>query len=79
MGAIYFNCEGVTGHIHVPDAVVDLEPFGAKVWLEWHNYLGPTFFRGEHSSEPIRNPSRKTWGAFEAWMTAKSCGNGVAA
>lgn len=50
-----------------PDKFVNLEPYGAHVWMEWHNYLGPTFFRSESAIVPIANPSRKTWDAFQRW------------
>ena len=67
MSCIEFACNGVTGHIHIPDYIVDLAPYGSRVWLEFHRYTGPAFFRGRESKEEIRNPSRKTWRAFEAW------------
>ena len=67
VSCIEFACEGVTGHICIPDHVVDLSPYGSRVWLEFHRYTGPSFFRGQNSTEEICNPSRKTWRAFEAW------------
>jgi hypothetical protein len=58
-------------HLHVivcgPDAFVSLKPYDADVWLEWHNYLGPTFYRSEKALKPIQVPSRKTWAAFNKW------------
>lgn len=51
-----------------PDAFVNLAPYGAKVWMEWHNYMGPVFFRSQNMIAEIQNPSRKTWKAFEAWQ-----------
>lgn len=58
---------GFTGWICGADYFVNLEPFGAKVWCEFHHYLGPHFFRSEKANIEIANPSRKTWKAFEAW------------
>jgi len=67
MACTSFSGPGFVGHICGPDYFVSLEPYGAKVWCEFHNYLGPTFFRSEKASVPIDNPSRKTWQAFKAW------------
>lgn len=50
-----------------PDTFVSLESFGAKVWCEYHSYLGPTFYRSEKAIVPISVPSRKTWDAFQRW------------
>jgi len=55
------------GFVCGPDDFVNLEPFGAKVWMSWHNYLGPSFYRSENMLKPIQTPSSKTWKAFEAW------------
>lgn len=57
-----------------PDRFVNLEPFGAKVWCEYHDYLGPAFFRSESASTEIRKPSRKTWGAFQRWRDSLQAG-----
>lgn len=46
---------------------VDLEPYGAKVWCEYHAYLGPMFFRSDSCITEIRCPSKKTWKAYEKW------------
>ena len=67
MSCIEFTCCGVRVHIHVPTYVVDLKPYGSRVWLEYHRHTGPAFFRGQHSEKEIDNPSRKTWRAFEKW------------
>ena len=67
MTCVEFACEGVRGHIHVPDYVVDLTPYGSRVWLEFHRHTGPAFFLGRDSEEEIRNPSEKTWRAFGVW------------
>lgn len=53
----------VCGH----DSFVNLAPFGANVWCEYHNYLGPSFYRSEKAIAEIRVPSRKTWEAFQRW------------
>lgn len=50
-----------------PDHFVSLESYGAKVWCEYHNYLGPAFYRSENAITEIRHPSRKTWDAFQKW------------
>lgn len=50
------------------DKVVDMEPYGSKVWMEWHRYLGPIFYRSINMITPIRIPSKKTWDAFEKWQ-----------
>ena len=50
-----------------PDKSVNLKPFGANVWMEWHHYMGPVFYRSEAMIKPIVYPSKKTWKAFEAW------------
>lgn len=49
------------------DTFVNLEPYGAKVWCDFHNYCGPTFYRSENAIKPIECPSQKTWNAFEKW------------
>lgn len=46
---------------------VNLEHFGAKVWCDYHTYLGPMFFRSEACIKEIRVPSKKTWNAYEKW------------
>jgi hypothetical protein len=51
----------------MPHAWVNLAAYGAKVWCEYHNYLGPTFYRSENAIKIIETPSRKTWRAFEKW------------
>ena len=68
MGCIPFSFDGGWGHIHVPDHVVNLEPFGAKVWCEFSRSLGPAFFRSERSTLEIAKPSKKTWEAFSKWV-----------
>lgn len=55
------------GFICGPDRLVNLENYGAKrIWMEWHNYLGPSFFRGKYGPV-IQAPGEKTWEAFRAW------------
>ena len=49
------------------DHFVSLEQFGAKVWCEDHNYLGPAFYRNEAALKQIRVPSKKTWDAYLKW------------
>lgn len=55
------------GFICGDDDFVNLAPYGAKVWVSWHHYLGPTFYRSESAIKPIVVPSKKTWAAFEKW------------
>jgi hypothetical protein len=54
----------------VADDLVNLEPFGAKVWGEVHRYFGPTFYRSAAAISPIRVPSKKTFDAFGAWRNS---------
>jgi hypothetical protein len=54
----------------VPDDLVNLEPFGAKVWCEVHRYFGPTFYRSAAATTQIRVPSKKTFDAFDAWRNS---------
>ena len=67
MSCIEFTCCGVRGHIHVPTYVVDLTPYGARVWMEFSSFSGPFFYRGQYSEKEIDNPSAKTWRAYEKW------------
>ena len=67
MGCTYFSGPVFVGHISHGDHWVNLEPFGAKVWCDHHEYLGPTFYRSEAAINVIETPSRKTWKAFEKW------------
>jgi hypothetical protein len=67
MACIPFSGPGFVGHICCADHFVSLEAFGAKVWCEFHNYLGPTFYRSKNAIAVIDTPSRKTWKAFSAW------------
>lgn len=55
------------GIMCVPDSFVSLEPYGAKVWCEYHSYTGPAFFRSERAIKEIEHPSRKTWDAYYKW------------
>jgi hypothetical protein len=55
------------GIMCVPNSFVSLEPFGAKVWCEYHSYTGPTFYRSEKAIKEIEKPSKKTWKAYEKW------------
>jgi hypothetical protein len=63
------------GYICGPDAFVNLEQFGANVWVSWHNYMGPTFYRSKNMIKPIEVPSKKTWDAFTKWRTYESTSN----
>jgi len=50
------------------DDVVNLAPYGARVWMAYHDYFGPTFYRSMGRIRPIEKPSRKTWAAYEEWQ-----------
>lgn len=63
----HMGTAGVNVIVCGPDNFVSLESFGAKVWCEYHKYLGPTFYRSENAIKPIDRPSRKTWDAFQKW------------
>lgn len=66
------------GYLCMDDDFVSLEPYGAKVWMSWHHYLGPTFYRSEAAIKPIMSPSEKTWDAFERWLNrGKGEGDGA--
>lgn len=67
MGCTYFSGPGFVGHICHGDHWLSLEPFGAKVWCNDHNWLGPTFYRSEAALKVIETPSRKTWAAYAKW------------
>ena len=67
MGCTYFSGPGFVGHICHSDHWLSLEPFGAKVWCDDHNRLGPTFYRSESMKKVIEKPSRKTWAAYAKW------------
>lgn len=49
------------------DTFVNLEPYGSKVWCEFHSYTGPAFYRSESAIKVIQHPSKKTWDAFGRW------------
>ena len=54
-------------HLCHADYFVSLEEYGAKVWCEDHNYLGPVFYRSEAALKEICTPSKKTWEAYAKW------------
>lgn len=67
------TCHSIAGAIVcTADSFVSLEPYGAKVWCEYHNWLGPTFYRSKSAIKVIETPSRKTWRAYEAWRKAQA-------
>ena len=57
------------GFICGDDDFVDLSPFGSFVWMSWHRYHGPTFYRSKNAIKAIETPSSKTWKAFEKWRS----------
>jgi len=65
------GCLGIKdGFICGPDKFVNLADYGAKVWMEYHNHNGPTFYRSSKAIKPIVYPSPKTWAAYENWCAA---------
>ena len=62
------------GVVCIVDSFVDLSPFGAKVWMTYHNYCGPTFYRSKNCITPIDVPSQKTWDAFGKWAKQNNPG-----
>lgn len=59
------------GFVCGEDDFVDLRKYGAHIWLSWHHYHGPTFYRSKNAIKPIVAPSKKTWDAFQAWLKEK--------
>ena len=55
------------GILCMDDGPIDLLPYGAHVWMTWHPYCGPTFYRSENCIKAIEAPSKKTWDAFGKW------------
>jgi len=43
------------------------------VWMEFHDYLGPTFWRDKHLTKPIYNwvDNPRIVEAFDAWMRSR--------
>jgi hypothetical protein len=46
--------------IRTPNGIMCVTPFyrlpledGSRVYMEWHNYLGPSFFKDKHSTREI--------------------------
>ena len=64
------------GYLCGPDDFVNMEPYGANVWMSWHHYHGPTFYRSEAAIKPILVPSKKTWDAFNLWFEERECADG---
>lgn len=67
-------CKIKDGWLCMDDDFVNLEPYGARVWMSWHHYCGPTFYRSKAALKPIISPSKKTWDAFARWMEKKNGG-----
>lgn len=62
------TCHKINNAIVCINDFVSLEPYGAKVWCDFHQYLGPTFYRSESAIKPIWKPSKKTYDAFAKWL-----------
>lgn len=45
---------------------------GNTIWRwEFHEYMGPTFYRGKKSDTPVDPPARSpVWDAFNEWLWA---------
>lgn len=56
------------GFVCGEDDFVDLRKYGAHIWLSWHHYHGPTFYKSKNAIKPIIVPSKKTWDAFQRWL-----------
>lgn len=60
-----------TGTICIRDAPHHL---GRGIWMDWHSYLGPTFYSDRDLENPIedwyQNP--RIVAAFEAWQAKNS-------
>ena len=67
MACTHVTINGFSAVICHADYFVSLEEYGAHVWLEFHHYTGPTFFRSKNAIKPIEKPSKKTWDAFSKW------------
>lgn len=63
-----------SGFLCGPDAWLSLEPYGSRVWMSYHNYLGPTFYLGPAAKDCIKTPSNKTWAAFAKWHEERKAG-----
>lgn len=48
------------------EAFVDMRPYGAAVWMEFHHYIGPVFYRSKRGMDPME-PGKKCWEAYEKW------------
>lgn len=46
---------------------VSLKTYGSNVWMEYHHFLGPTFFRSPRSETELV-AGRKIWDAFYKWQ-----------
>ena len=61
------TCHKIAGAIIcTADNFVSLKPYGADVWCEYHEWLGPHFFRSEKSTVEIE-PWPAIWRAYRAW------------
>lgn len=70
------TCYRVGGGFVCVSPVHSLVEHGARVWMEWHAYLGPTFYRSEACIKPIVTPSPKTWAAFNKWYETQTKARG---
>jgi hypothetical protein len=55
------------GILTVANARIDLSVYGWKGELEWHDYLGPSFWRGPNARDAIAKPPKAAWRAFDSW------------
>ena len=61
--------------IKIPNGIIcmgnptqDLRIYGSSVYMDWHEYCGPTFFRDKNCNSVIHTPGKKTWAAFDKWF-----------
>ena len=62
------------GILCVADAYADLTPYGSAVMVEHHRWLGPRFETKQ--GREINKPSKRTWAAFEAWLSTTAAPDG---
>lgn len=62
------TCHKIAGAIIcTADRWVSLKHYGANVWCEYHEWLGPHFFRSAKSNVEIEKPTPRMWRAFRTW------------
>lgn len=59
------------GWLCLDEGPIDMSQYGAKVFMLWHPYCGPTFFRSVNCIKAIEAPGKKTWAAFDQWKAER--------